>query len=160
VAPVLVLGIGNPSRGDDALGPRLMERLAQRQAEGSLCQCALLCDYQLQIEHALALAGRRRVIFVDASATGPAPYELSRVVPERNSSWSTHAARPGAVLDVLARLGPEIGADQPHEVWLLAVRGYAFELGAPLSLAAQTNLDAAAVFLEGFVEVGEEPRAG
>ena len=71
-APLLVLGVGNPSRGDDALGPLFIERAAEalkeRVAAGEL---ELLTDFQLQIEHALDLEGRRRVVFVDASLLEP-----------------------------------------------------------------------------------------
>jgi hydrogenase maturation protease len=73
-APLLVIGIGNPSRGDDALGPLFIERveilLADELARG---QIELLTDFQLQLEHALDLAGRARVVFVDARCTPRTP---------------------------------------------------------------------------------------
>lgn len=65
-APILIIGIGNPSRGDDALGPLAIERLEALDLAG----VELLTDFQLQVEYALDLAGRRRVIFVDASVSG------------------------------------------------------------------------------------------
>lgn len=67
-APLLVLGWGNPSRGDDALGPMLVDALvayAGRALPAGTVDC--LSDYQLQIEHALDLVGRERVLFVDAA---------------------------------------------------------------------------------------------
>jgi len=66
VAPLLVLAVGNPSRGDDALGPRLLDALhaAGADLDG---QVELLGDFQLQIEHVLDLRGRRAVLFVDAA---------------------------------------------------------------------------------------------
>jgi hypothetical protein len=66
--PLLVLAIGNPSRGDDALGPLFASargELARRRDRRG--QVELLTDFQLQIEHALDLVGRARVVFVDAS---------------------------------------------------------------------------------------------
>ena len=55
-APLLVLGVGNPSRGDDALGPLFIDRLGRALAsEVSSVAVELLTDYHLQIEHALDL---------------------------------------------------------------------------------------------------------
>ncbi|MDP3326412.1 MAG: Ni/Fe hydrogenase, partial [Hydrogenophaga sp.] len=66
VAPLLVFGWGNPSRGDDALGPLLVEQLAGL-AQMSSGRLECLTDFQLQVEHALDLRGRERVLFVDAA---------------------------------------------------------------------------------------------
>ena len=102
VAPTLVLGIGNPSRGDDALGPTLIARaevrFADALARGSL---ELQTDFQLQVEHALDLAGRARVIFVDASVSAAPPFTFTRVTAQRGASISSHAVSPGAVLAAL-----------------------------------------------------------
>ncbi|HTN80845.1 MAG TPA: hydrogenase maturation protease, partial [Acidimicrobiales bacterium] len=84
-APLLVLGVGNPSRGDDALGPLFVERLSELLAhEVSNGDVEVLTDFQLQIEHALDLTGRAKVVFVDASVSAAAPFEFSRVEPGRH----------------------------------------------------------------------------
>ena len=58
--PVLLLGYGNPSRGDDALGPMLLEMLeADRRAGRAPDNFETLTDFQLQVEHALDLQRRR-----------------------------------------------------------------------------------------------------
>ena len=62
-APLLVIAVGNRSRGDDALGPALLDGLRDDAAIG----VDLLEEFQLQVEHALDLVGRRGVLFVDAS---------------------------------------------------------------------------------------------
>lgn len=138
-APQLVLAVGNPSRGDDALGPALLDQLAvvlaPQLARGEV---ELLTDFQLQIEHALDVAGRARVLFVDASVRATAPYELGRVHAQRDASVSSHAMSPAAVLDALSALR----APAP-EAWVLAIRGERFELGEPLSDAAVRHLAAA-----------------
>jgi len=135
VKPTLVLCVGNSSRGDDALGPLLAERIA---ALGRP-DVEVLCEFQLQVEHALDLVGRRAVIFVDASASGPAPYAWMPVQPGADRSVTTHALSPAAVLDCYRQV---IGAPLPP-AWLLAVRGSSFELGAPLSVRAAIHLEAA-----------------
>ncbi|MGE5337337.1 MAG: hydrogenase maturation protease [Gemmatimonadota bacterium] len=134
VRPVLVLAVGNPSRGDDALGPMLAGRL---EALGRP-DVEVLTDFQLQVEHALDMIGRRAVIFVDASADGPAPYSWLGVCARAGSSATTHALSPGEVLGCYQRV---VGDPPPSLV--LAIRGGAFELGAPLSDAARANLDCA-----------------
>jgi hydrogenase maturation protease len=134
-APVLVLAIGNPSRGDDALGPLAASRIEALRLPG----VEVLTDFQLQVEHALDLLGRERVVFVDAAAGGPATFELSALAPAADDSASTHRLSPAAVLDAYRRLT----GVAPPKAHLLAIRGQAFELGASLSEAASTHLDAA-----------------
>jgi hydrogenase maturation protease len=141
-APLLVLGVGNPSRGDDALGPLFVERLGDRLArEVSSGAVELLTDFQLQIEHALDIAGRARVVFVDASVRATAPFEFARVLPRPDRSCSTHALSPEAVLAAHDVVGGE-----PPQSWVLGIRGERFELGDPLSAAARAHLDAAIDF--------------
>jgi hydrogenase maturation protease len=136
---VLVLGWGNPGRGDDAIGPRLLERLeAEAARRPDWAEHAFITDFQLQPEHALDLEGAGQVLFVDASATAHVPYGFSRIAPARDRSFSTHALSPQAVLAVLEGIE---GAAPP--AWLLAVRGEQFELGAPMSAAAEARLAAA-----------------
>ena len=86
--PDLIFTWGNPSRGDDALGPALYELLQQENLSG----VDVLTDFQLQIEHSIDLEGRKRVLFVDASTSAEAPFELSRVQPEQDASYTGLAA--------------------------------------------------------------------
>ncbi len=131
IAPRLVIGIGNPSRGDDALGPLLVERIEAMELPGVEC----LTDFQLQVEHALDLVGRDEVVFVDASVAGDGPFSFTSVLPTRDASATTHALTPAAVLDTYLRvIGP------PPRSRVLAIRGYAFELGEALSGQARANL--------------------
>ncbi len=134
VKPLLVIAVGNPSRGDDALGPQLAQRLAAL----GLPEVEVLTDFQLQVEHALDLLGRRDAVFVDATAAGAAPFTFAPVHAKADASISSHALSPAAVLECLAKL--RATAPRAH---VLAIRGYEFALGAPLSAAAQANFDAA-----------------
>jgi hydrogenase maturation protease len=134
-APVVVFAIGNPSRGDDAIGPVLAERL---EAAG-LSGLEVVVDFQLQIEHALDLEGRRLAVFVDAAVDITSPYELHRVQPCRDRSHTSHALSPAAVLETFERC---TGQPAPP-AWILAVRGEQFELGTAMSAAARANVEAA-----------------
>lgn len=136
--PILVIGIGNPGRGDDALGPLLMERLETL----SLPDVELLTDFQLQVEYALDLQGRAAVIFVDAAVSGPEPFTFTPARPEADASYSSHALSPGALLHTHEKL-----FGTPPAAHVLAIRGYAFGLGDPPSPRAARNLEAAADFL-------------
>lgn len=142
-APILIIGIGNPSRGDDALGPLLIERLEALQLSGTLPDVELLTDFQLQVEFALDLQHRKRVIFIDASLDAAEPFTYTPVVAEEDNSYSSHALSPGAVLHAYRKL---FGEAPP--AYALAIRGEAFELGEGLSAAAAANLEAALDWLQ------------
>ena len=142
-APVLVFTWGNPSRGDDALGPVLYDRLLARQSAGDLPGVDLLTDFQLQIEHALDLRERDRVVFVDASVDVSAPFDFQPLQAERDVSFTTHAMSPGAILSVFA----QVEQHSPPAAFLLSIRAYEFALGQPLSADARRHLDAACEFI-------------
>jgi hydrogenase maturation protease len=146
-APLLVFGWGNASRGDDALGPLFIERLRERLVPGELARIDFLDDYQLQVEHALDLVGRERVLFVDASLNCAAPFEAAAVQPQRDRSFTTHAMSPAALLQVYV----ELHASDPPPCTLLAIRGEGFELGEPPGEAALRNLDAALDWAAGWL---------
>jgi len=133
--PDLIFTWGNPSRGDDALGPAMYELLQHEALDG----VDLLTDFQLQIEHATDLEGRERVLFVDASISASAPFELVRLQPEQDASYTTHAMSPPALLAVYR----QVYDCAPPPAWLLSIRGYEFGLGLPLSTAASEHLQAA-----------------
>ena len=136
---VLVLAWGNPSRGDDAIGPHLLKSLEDEAASRpEWRKNVFLTDFQLQPEHALDLDGADLVLFIDASVAAPAPWSFGRVRAARDRSFSTHAMSPAALLAVHESLG---AAAPP--AWLLAVHGECFELGAPLGVAAGANAEAA-----------------
>ena len=143
--PILVFGYGNPSRGDDALGPALVSLLEQHlQTDHGLSQrVALLTDYQLQVEHAMDLVDREQVIFTDASLSAEEPFAFSRLEAEKDTSYTTHAMSPAAILHVYQQLH-----DEPApSCSLLSIRGRMFELGQPLSATAEANLRASYRFL-------------
>ena len=147
--PQLVFTWGNPSRGDDGLGPAMYELLLQEDLQG----VDLLTDYQLQIEHAIDLEGRRRVLFVDVSTSASAPFEFDRLQPEQDSSYTTHAMSPQSLLSVFQ----QVNGCAPPPAWLLSIRGYDFGLGKPLSAEASSNLLAACAHIKALL--GSEQQA-
>lgn len=143
-APVLVLAVGNPSRGDDALGPRLAERLEEWLVQEGIGGVEVLSDMQLNIETALDLQDRSRVLVIDASASGDLPYACTPVRASHDASYSTHSVSPQAILQVYL----DLGLPEPPRTELLAVRGASFELGEALSPAGRRHLELTWVFLQ------------
>jgi hydrogenase maturation protease len=153
-APLLIFAYGNPSRGDDAIGPQLLDLLAEEIGDRprfkepqnwglSPISCELVTDFQLQIEHAVDLEGRDLVLFIDASVSCPAPFLFSCLQPAQDARYTTHEMSPQAVLHVFEQV-----CQRPAPpAFLLSVRGESFELGEPLSRAAVENRDAALALL-------------
>ena len=139
VPPLLVLGWGNRSRGDDALGPLCVEALQHALPAQLLDQVEFLDDYQLQIEFALDLVGRERILLIDASLDCATPFEVRAALPRRDSSISSHALSPEALLQVFV----DLQGQAPPPATLLAIRGESFELGEPMTAVAQAHLAAA-----------------
>lgn len=152
-APVVVFAVGNPSRGDDAIGPLLLERLAGWLAEQGLAgQFELIEDFQLQIEHSLDLLGRRLALFIDAGEGTPAPCSFRSIAPDAAIAHTTHELPPQAVLQVFR----QTEAAEPPPAFLLCVRGERFELGEPLSDSAEAHAATAFALLRALCR---DPRA-
>lgn len=136
----LVMAIGNPSRGDDAAGPWLAERLADwLQGDGRPHQddIEVICEQQLMVEHALDLAGRTRVLFIDAAAQQDALVCWQPIQPATSGpSLSSHQCTPAQLLQLCLHTLREPAPPS----WLLSLRGAAFELGAPMSTSLQAAL--------------------
>ena len=148
-APLLVFAYGNPSRGDDALGPVMFDLLEKyRQETGRLDSVDLLTDYQLQIEHAVDLEQRECTLFIDASVSCPAPYKFLRLRPQQDDSYTTHAMSPAAVLAVYQ----QINQQQPPPTDMLTIRGYEFGLGQTMTEQAVVNLQQSFEFVKELLE--------
>jgi hydrogenase maturation protease len=147
-APWLIIGVGNPSRGDDALAPMLLDRLY---AAGVPSDVELLTDFQLQVEHALDLEGRRGVLFVDATASAVVPWgqgaALAPIVPEAGAPPASHALSAPSVLHVAVRVNGQAPA-----AWQLAIEGVSFALGEGLSPQATTHLERALVLAQHWIQ--------
>jgi hydrogenase maturation protease len=137
--PILIFAWGNPSRGDDAIGPLVHDLLQQESFE----HVEILTDFQLQIEHATDLENRDYVLFVDASMTASEPFEFYKLEPQQDDTYTTHAMSPASLLEVYRK----IYADAPPPAFMLSIRGYEFDLGLPVSRKAADNMEEATGFL-------------
>jgi hydrogenase maturation protease len=136
---VVVLGYGNPSRGDDALGPILLERAEAWLAEHPERPITTVADFQLQVEHVGDLRGKELVLFLDADASCPAPWRFRQIRPAHDHSYTTHALSPGALLHLAERISGTVAPP----AFILSPRGIQFDLGEPLSAAAAGHLESA-----------------
>lgn len=137
---ILILGYGNPGRGDDALGPELLASIERVQLAGVECQS----DMQLQVEHVIDLERRSAIIFVDADASCDPPFQFAKIRAEKDGSYSSHAMSPPALLHAYQ----QVFKQESPPSFLLRIRGYQFELGENMSESAANNLACAVSFTE------------
>src|SRR5947209_1885266 len=86
---LLIIGIGNPLRGDDDVGPRLARKLR-------LCGIAAEAVHQLAPEVAEQASRSERVLFVDADMhSAPGEIHLRGIGAEANSPFEHHSTPAG-----------------------------------------------------------------
>jgi len=126
----VVIGIGNPERGDDAVGRRVARRLRGKlpvdiavvEADG---EPATLLSFFKDAEAA---------ILVDACVSGTPAGTIRRFdasaakLPEAKFSVSTHGLGLGEAVELARALG-----QLPKRTIVFAIEGREFEIGAPLS---------------------------
>ena len=116
---LLVFGYGNPARGDDGIGPVFVERVRAMNIRGVDTDS----NYQLTVEDAYNIAGYQYVFFVDALASGDAPFTMLRIDGfEESGSISSHSVLPGEVVMLAKEL-----FHAELDAYLLGIRGYCFE---------------------------------
>lgn len=142
----LVIGYGNPLRGDDAAGPLLAERTAAWQRPG----VTALAVHQLTPELAARLAECDRVVFLDARRGG-GEVRWRALAPAESHAGLEHAGDPARLL-ALAR---DLFGARP-DAWLLTMPGVEFGFGAGLSEPTARALEAAAAMLARLLGVDRE----
>ena len=136
---LVVFAIGNPSRGDDALGPALLRSLESALPAGT----RVVDDFQLQVEHALDMQDADLVLFLDAACAQREPLRFIRLDPDPSATVFSHALAPAQLLAVFER----VLGHPPPPAFVLAMRAESFDLGAPLSPLGQHTLNQARTLL-------------
>lgn len=143
----VVIGVGNPDRGDDGVGIAVLAHLEGRLPGGVRLVRLSGADPGQIIE---AWAGADRVFLVDAMVSGAAAGTLRRFdaaaepLPAEVSLASTHALGAGAAIELARVLGR-----LPRTLTVYAVEGTTFTVGAPIGAAvAAAAVEAAARILE------------
>lgn len=129
---VVIVGIGNVLRGDDGLGPELVQRLSYK-----VEACCINAGNAL--ENHLGPIGRYNpdtVLLVDAMHLGLRPGDVRIVDPSRieHAGLSTHDVSPCLFLDFLVEASN-------CNVFLLGVQPEGIEIGSGMSTAVQNTLD-------------------
>lgn len=143
----LVIGLGQPFRGDDGIGPAVVERLAgvcEGQADFKTCNgdAAVMLDL---------FEGRQRVFVIDAVASDrDAPgtvHEVDAVsedLPVDSSQASSHVL---GLNDALA-LGRLLGK-LPPELTIYGIVGASFDTGAEISGEVAAAIDGVVAAIRG-----------
>lgn len=137
MARVVIIGYGNPLRGDDAFGWRVAERLMEVAHEPDV---EVMCQQQLTPELMEALSGAELAIFIDAAAAGePGTLVERRVEPAAASGAAfTHHATPEALL-----AGARALYGRAPVGVMISVAGADFGLGAEMSPAVSGRVEEA-----------------
>lgn len=134
----LVLGIGNPWRGDDAVGLLVARALQAYDLPGVTVIEASTVDPSL----IFLWQGFDRLLLIDAVVGNAAPgavhwFDLSqKPLPALVSRCSTHSVDLAALIE-LARMLHQL----PPEVWFFGVEGSDLTCGRPVSAAVMAGLE-------------------
>jgi hydrogenase maturation protease len=140
VSRTVVIGIGNPLRGDDAAGVEVAERLRTRVPDGvEVVACSEEPSRLMD-----AWEGAEAVVLVDTVSSGAAPGTLHRfdadegALPARTFRSSTHAIGIAETIELSRALGR-----LPRSVRVYGVEGADFATGSALDADVELGVDAA-----------------
>jgi len=137
---LVIFAWGNPSRGDDAVGPWFADHLRPLMGKG----LKLVEDFQLQVEHLLDCQQGQLLLFIDARCDGGEDFRFEQVTPCHDLAHTSHALAPTELLGQYARVFKE----QPPPAFQLTVPGNDFELGSAMSASTAACCRRAARWLQ------------
>ncbi|MFO7708734.1 MAG: hydrogenase maturation protease [Desulfobacterales bacterium] len=165
VQPV-VMGLGNPDRGDDGVALHVVNRLRCRLGSpplddgdtglgGTATEAAVLFVRQLMPELVLDVGGCSRLIFVDAHVPAePRTIVCAPIRPKAHwASGLTHALPPEGFLWLLQAF-----AGRAPECFLVSVRGEHFDFTRRLSPASAALVDPAAGVILNLIRSNDDHR--
>ena len=137
----LIVGYGNPLRGDDGAGYVAAEMLRERIHDPSI---EILCEQQLLPELMEPISRAAGVIFIDASVSGRAG-KFSRIPlrPAPACSRFTHHATPESLL-----AGAQSLYGHTPEATLYTIPGRNFEMGQELTPSVRRAVNELVATLE------------
>jgi hydrogenase maturation protease len=150
-AQTLVIGLGNPDRGDDAVGVQVARRVAAERLDIRVLE---LDDPSEALD---AWAPEDTVVVADAVSAGGDPGDIhvldavARRLP--TGSWAaggTHALGLAAVVE----LGRALGR-LPRRLVVVGVEAAGFDHGAPMSDAVAAAVPAATLAVMAAIDEGE-----
>jgi len=139
---ILIYGIGNPSRQDDALGILFVEKLREWVNTEELPNISFDSNYQLNIEDAHDVSEKDVVVFADASVEPIDDFYFRQIFPGDTISFSSHSMSPESVIS----LCEELYGKKP-QAFLLTIKGFSWELDSAMTDKAVKNLNSAIAFV-------------
>ena len=132
---ILILGYGNPGRGDDGLGPAAAEKIESRQFRGVVASA----NYQLMLEDSSDASKADVVVFIDAAKTGTEPYFVQPVYPARDvACFASHFVSPESIVGLSGRIFGHV-----PQAFAIGIRGYEFDFCEGLTTTASGRSRAA-----------------
>lgn len=151
---IVVVGIGNADRGDDAAGPALLARL-----QGALPAHVELIGVHGEATAVLGLlASADEAYLIDACRSGRPPGTVQRIdarlshLPPASRECSTHGLGLAQALELARALGM-----LPRRCVVYSIEGGSYEPGAPLSAPVRAAIDALAAPLAEEIGRGLRP---
>lgn len=137
----LIFGIGNVGRQDDGLGWAFIDWL---EAETLCSKAEIQRHYQLHLEDADLISRKQRVLFIDATKDPLVEeFTLERAEPKLDFSFTSHVI---SIPSIMATCQQCFGV--MPEVYILAIRGYEWELQLGLTQKAKQNMTQASRFVD------------
>jgi len=123
----VIIGIGNDSRGDDGIGPRVARAVPAR----SGLETMVVQQIDPRLAERLRTAGR--VLFIDARIDGTS-IRLDRIGSSGHRGVS-HSCSPESLLGWM-----QLAYETVPESWLLSLPGRSFGIGEGLSASAEAMI--------------------
>lgn len=148
---MLVVGYGNDLRRDDGAGRLVADAIERRSLPGVTVRSVA----QLTPELALDLAGRSRVVFVDASV------DTDRVTVTRVDAGNggrgimSHHGDPAGLLALTGTVG-----EVPPEAYVVSIPAADLGLGSDLSATTRLGVDEAVALVAALISATEDPVPG
>lgn len=135
---ILVIGIGNPDRGDDAAGLAVARRVRETTSPGEVTVRELIGDQLALMDE---WTGATDVYLVDALCSGGTPgtvyrFDAADALTERFRHPGTHTFSLADVIELARALGR-----LPRHLAGYGIEGATFALGAGLSPQAEAAVD-------------------
>jgi len=150
MARILIVGVGNCLRSDDAVGWQLASELAREIVRDDV---QVIATQQLTPELAETASRADRVLFVDAAVQGePGSLKFTEITPG-SAGRHSHELSPAGVL----KLAQDIYGCSPR-AYLLTIAGESFSTGDSLSASVTAAVPGAKAEIARFIDVGESEK--
>lgn len=143
---ILIIGVGNSLRSDDALGYRFIEKLSNQYSSfmNLNLNIKLIYVYQITIDLIAVISEYEIIYIVDATMNEKIDdFCFNLVKPSSQVYFTTHLITPSQLL-----AGTEKLFMKTPILYNIQIRGYEWNLSEKLSIKAEQNLNVALNFFQ------------